>query len=156
MIFFLKFRKMNKESISVLRMQFWRFYLPENMENPQVPLNVKIKKICEIHQKCWKFSKSANFDFFSLLQKRTQKSTIFIFSPEKMAQFFFLDSELTTKSYDKITKSEKYAFVKIFKLLGFINTFWLRIWRLEGVSHREWDKRKFSLNFFSLRKKEML
>ena len=156
MIFFLKFRKMNKESFLSSECNSDVFTCLKNMENPQVPLNVKIQKMCEIHQKCWNFSKSSNFDFFSFLQKRTHKSTIFIFSPEKMANFFFLDSELAAKSYDKITKSEKYAFVKFFKLLGFINTFWLRIWCLEGVSHREWDKRKFSLNFFSLRKKEML
>ena len=156
MIFFLKFGKMSKDSSSALRMHFGVFTCQKNMENPQVPLNVKIRKMCEIHQNVGIFQNPQILIFFSFFQKKTQKSLFFIISPENMAPFFFLDSELESKSWDKMTKSEKSESVKFFKLLVFINTFRLRIWFLERVSDREWDKRKFSLNFFPSRKKEML
>ena len=124
------------------------------MQHRQVPLNVKIRKICEIHPKCWNFSKSANFNIFSVFQKRTQKSMFFIFSPEKMAQFFFLDSELEAKSWDKVTKSEKSESVKIFKLIVFINTFRVQIWSLERYLTENGIKENFPLIFFLHEKKK--
>ena len=68
------------------------------MENPQVPLNVKIRKMCEIYQNVEIFQNPRILIFFSLFQKKTQQLPFFIISPENMAQFFFLNSELEAKS----------------------------------------------------------